>query len=255
MRVRGLILILLAGAFLGACSDPPPATTGQTNAPALPDDPRTILAARAAAAQDLQQVASYRLHAQDRPDRTVTFTQAKDGGWRLDVPGQALGGAVDIALVKTAAGMFQCALPDAGCVRVSHVSASFDPKLEHVFTDWLAVFTDPDAALAVSAATPLPDTPGTCFAVDTSSVSVKAPLDAGIYCYADNGTLTGARTSVGTLSLMGTPTAGPPSVTLPGAIKDGAPLPNASPPAPSPTVSVSGSAKPSPSVTSTTSAR
>jgi hypothetical protein len=244
MRFRGLILILAAGVVLSACSDPPPVSSAETAAPNAPDDPRTQLAARAAAAQDLRQVASYRLRTADRPDRTVTFTQAKDGSWRLDVPGQALGGTVDIALVKASGVLYQCALPDAGCVRVSRVSASFDPKLEHLFTDWLAVFMDRDAALAVSAAGALPGVPGTCFAVDSSAVSVKAPLDAGIYCYADNGTLTGARTSVGTLSLVGTPTPGPMSVTLPGAVKAGQPLPNASPPAPSPSVSVTSTTSP-----------
>jgi hypothetical protein len=152
--------------------------------------------------------------------------------------------------VRTGAGIFQCALPAAGCVRVSRVSASFDPKLQHLFTDWLGVFMDRDAALAVSVAAALPGTPGTCFAVDSSAVSVKAPLDAGIFCYSDNGTLTGARTSVGTLSLTGTPTAGPDSVTLPGAIKDGQPLPNAAPPSPSPSGSApGGSPKGSPAVT------
>jgi hypothetical protein len=238
--MRGRILTLLAGIagiVLGACSDPPPVTT-ESSRPNPPADARTTLAARAAAAQDLYQVASYRLRTPDRTDRTITVTTAKDGSWRLDVPGQALGGTVDIALVRTSAGLYQCALPDAGCVRVSRVSASFDPKLHHLFTDWLDVFMDRDAALAVSAAAALPGVPGTCFAVDTSAVSVKAPLDAGIFCYAENGTLTGARTSVGTLSLMGTPTAGPEAVTLPGAIRTGQPLPNASPAAPSPSVSV-----------------
>lgn len=244
MRLLALAGTVLLGVALAGCSDPPPVTSTETGAPNAPDDPRTALAARAAAAQDLHQVAAYRLQSQDRPDRTVTVTSAADGGWRLDVPGQALGGTVDIALVGTKAGMYQCALPDAGCVRVSRVSASFDPRLQHLFTDYLDVFMDRDAALAVSVAAALPGVPGTCFAVDTSAVSVKAPIDAGIYCYADNGTLTGARTSVGTLSLMGTPTAAPPSITLPGAVKAGQPLPNASPPPPSPT----------PSVTSTTSA-
>lgn len=244
MRVRGLLVTLAAGALLAACSDPPP-VTAEPQAPAGPGDARTNLAARAAAAQDLHQVASYRLRTPKRPDRTVTITTAKDGSWRLDVPGQALGGTVDIALVRTGAGIYQCELPAAGCVRVPRVAASFDPKLHHLFTDWLEVFMDRDAALAVSVAAPVDGASGTCFAVDSSAVSVKAPLDAGIFCYADNGTLTGARTSVGTLSLSGTPTAGPDSVTLPGAVKDGQPLPNAAPPSPSPSVSV----------TSTTSSR
>jgi hypothetical protein len=126
---------------------------------------------------------------------------------------------------------------------VSRVSASFDPKLQHLFTDWLQVFMDRDAPLAVSV-TALAGVPGTCFAVDSSAVSVKAPLDAGIFCFADDGTLTGARTAVGTLSLTGTPSAGPASVTLPGAVKVGQPLPNASPPAPSPSASVTSTTSP-----------
>lgn len=229
-------MILATGALLAACSDPPPTT--DTSTPDAPDDPRTVLAARAALARDLHQVASYQVKSPDRPDRTVTITSAKDGSWRLDVPGQALGGTVDIALVSTKAGLYQCALPAAGCVRISRVTSSFDPKLQHVFTDWLAVFMDRDAALAVSVAAALPGVQGSCFAVDSSAVSVKAPLDAGIFCYAENGTLTGARTSAGTLSLLGTPSAGPDSVTLPGAIKDGQPLTNAAPPSPSPSVTV-----------------
>ncbi len=242
MRVRGLLLTLTAGMVLAACSDPPP-STGETGAPNVPDDPRTSLAARAAAAQDLHQVATYRLRTPEKPDRTVTITAAKDGGWRLDVPGQALGGTVDIALVSTGAALYQCALPDAGCVRVSRIAASFDPRLQHLFTDWLQVFMDRDAPLAVSV-TALAGVQGTCFAVDSSAVSVKAPLDAGIFCFADDGTLTGARTAVGTLSLTGTPSAGPTSVTLPGPIKVGQPLPNASPPAPSPSVSVTSTTSP-----------
>jgi hypothetical protein len=254
MRLRILVLSLAAGltavAALGACSDPPP-VNAQESAPAGgPNDPRTTLAARAAMAKDLHQVAVYRLRTPERPDRTVTMTFAKDGGWRLDIPGTALGGTVDIALARTAAGLYQCALPSAGhpesgCVRLSRVAAAYDPKLQHLFTDWLEVFMDRDAALAVSATAALPGVPGTCFAVDSSAVSIKSPIDAGIYCYADDGTLTGARTAVGTLSLTGTPTAGPASVTLPGAVTPGQPLPNASPPPPSP----------SPSVTSTTSGR
>lgn len=250
MRTRVVIMVLLAGVALAGCSDPPPVTSHESATPGPPTDARTMLAARAAMAKDLRQVAVYRLRTPERPDRTVTMTFAKDGGWRLDVPGTALDGTVDIALARTAAGLYQCALPStahpaSGCVRLSRVAAAYDPKLQHLFTDWLEVFMDRDAALAVSATDALPGVPGTCFAVDSSAVSVKAPIDAGIYCYADDGTLTGARTAVGTLSLTGTPTAGPASVTLPAAVTPGQPVPNASPPPPSP----------SPSVTSTTSGR
>jgi hypothetical protein len=249
MRTRVVILALLAGAALAACSDPPPVSPKESAAAGVPNDPRTMLAARAAMAKDLHQVAVYRLQTPERPDRTVTMTFAQDGGWRLDVPGTALGGTVDIALARTASGLYQCALPSAtypatGCVRLSRVAAAYDPRLQHLFTDWLEVFMDRDAALAVSAAAALPGVPGTCFAVDSSAVSVKVPIDAGIYCYGDDGTLTGARTAVGTLSLVGTPTAGPASVTLPAAVIPGQPRPNASPPP-----------SPSPSMTPTASGR
>src|SRR5215217_1586495 len=210
MRVRGLLLIVLAGVALAACGDPPPVTPQDSAAPRVPNDPRTALAARAAMAKDLHQVAVYRLRTPERPDRTVTMTFAQDGGWRLDVPGTALGGSVDVTLARTASGLYQCALPsvtrpDSGCVRLSRVGSAYDPTLQHLFTDWLEVFMDRDVALAVSVAAALPGVPGTCFAVDSSAVSVTSPIAAGIYCYSDNGTLTGARTAVGTLSLMGTP--------------------------------------------------
>jgi hypothetical protein len=58
------------------------------------------------------------------------------------------------------------------------------------------------------------------------------PLDVGIYCFAGDGTLTGARLAWGSLVLIGEPTPGPPSITLPGPVVDGDPLPMASPPPP-----------------------
>ncbi|NUR70796.1 MAG: hypothetical protein HOU81_08230 [Hamadaea sp.] len=260
-----LAVVATATALATACSSPPPADD-PTSGPVAPDDPRSVLAARAAAAKDLHQTALYALKTTGRPDRTVSVTLAADGGWKVDVPATALGGTVDISLVRTGGAVYQCALPStarpqSGCVRLSKVASAYDPKLQHLFTDWLEVFMDRQAALAVTAADPLPGVQGTCFTVDTSAVSVKAPVDPGIYCYADNGTLTGARTSVGTLTLVGAPTAGPPTITLPGAVVAGQPLPNASPPAPSNTPSANPSGTPSgkpsgkPSVTPTTSRR
>jgi hypothetical protein len=253
-----IVLTVVAAATLPivACSSPPPTDAEQTTGPAQPGDPRTQLAARAAIAKDLRQTALYSLKAPDRPDRTVSVTLAADGGWRVDVTATALGGAVDISLVRTGGVLYQCALPSvtrpqSGCVRLQKVAAGYDPKVQHVFTDWLEVFMDRQAALAVTAAATLPGVQGSCFSVDTSAVSVKPPVDPGIYCYADNGTLTGARTGVGTLVLAGAPTPAPPSITLPGAVVPGQPLPNASPPAPSPSITPSVS----PSVTPTTPAR
>jgi hypothetical protein len=260
MRAARHLMILATAAVaalpIAACSSPPPAEVEQTAGPALPGDPRTVLAARAAAARDLHQVARYVLKTADRPERTVSVTLAADGGWRIDVSGTALGGTVDIALARTGGVLYQCSLPSVtrpqnGCVRLQRVAAGYDPKVQHLFTDWLEVFMDRQAALAVTAATALPGVQGACFAVDTSAVSVKSPIDPGIYCYADDGTLTGARTNVGTLVLIGSPTPAPPSISLPGAVVPGQPLPNASPQAPSPSATPRGTT----SVTPTTSAR
>jgi hypothetical protein len=78
---------------------------------------------------------------------------------------------------------------------------------------------------------------GSCYSVETTTASVASPLDVGIYCYADDGTLTGARLSFGTLVLSGAPAAAPPSITMPGPVTADPPLGMAAPPPP-PTPSV-----------------
>ena len=219
-------------------ASPTPLPTGPTEA-------RAQLAARAAAAKDRRLVAVYTLSSANRADRTVVVTRATDGSWRVDVPGGALGGTADTSVARTRDGLFQCALSAIddlavpACVRVAGVNgrlpARFDPRVQHVFTDWLEVLTDRRAALAVSRARQLPGVRGACFSVESNSASLAAPLDVGIYCYATDGTLTGARLGFGTLVLAGTPTPPPPAVTLPGPTVDRAPLPMTSPPPPSPT--------------------
>ncbi|NUT33399.1 MAG: hypothetical protein HOV79_10020 [Hamadaea sp.] len=254
------VAAVMTAAVITGCGSTPLPQAEQTPGPSVPGDPRTQLAARAAAAKDLRHVASYTLKTPDRPDRTVLVSLAKDGGWLVSVPGTALGGTVDVALAQTGGALYQCALPspnrpESGCVRVAKLTKAIDPKIQHLFTDWLEVFMDRRAALAVTVAATLPGVQGTCFSVDTSAVSVTSPVEAGIFCYAADGTLTGARIGAGTLVLVGTPTPAPPSITLPAAVGAGQPLPNASPsPSPSPTGS-SAAGNPSRSVTPTTPAR
>ena len=93
--------------------------------------------------------------------------------------------------------------------------------MQHVFTDWREVLTDRQASLAVSTSLPLPNSRGACFSVDSTAASLSAPLDVGIYCFDTDGTLTAARVAFGTLLLTGTPTAAPPTVTLPGPVVAG----------------------------------
>jgi hypothetical protein len=205
-------------------------------------DARTQLAARAAAAKDRRYAAIYTLASGDRPDRSVVVTRAADGGWRVDIPGGALGGTADVSVARTRDGLFQCALPSAenpispACVRVAgrngQLRGDVDPQVQHVFVDWLEVLTDRRAAIAVSTARRLDGVRGACYSVESNSVSLTLPLDVGIYCYDADGMLTGARVSFGTLSLVGQPAPAPPSVSLPGAVVDGEPLPMVAPPQP-----------------------
>ena len=246
VRPRFVPAVLLAG-LLAACGDPAPAkepVTPTSSAPAAPDGgaARIDLAARAALAQDHRFAALYTFDAKDgSPPRSVVATVAADGSWRVDVPGGALGGTADVAIVQTGEGVFQCALPSAanpvspGCARVAdpgkRVPREYDPKVHRVFRQWLNVFTDRQAPLSVVPAAPLPGSQGSCFSIDSISASLKAPVDVGIYCYADNGLLTAVRVAFGTLTLASV-AAAPPRMDLPGPVVGREPLGLDAPPPP-----------------------
>jgi hypothetical protein len=241
-RLAGALTIVLPTLLAGCTTDQPAASPPSTSEPPLPaglDAARDELAALAAAAQDRHQTAGYTLSAADGRDRSVLVTSAADDSWRVDVPGGALGGTVDISLAATADGLFQCALPSAGrpdppsCVRLGDrddtVPRTVDPRVEHPFTDWLQVLTDRRAPLAVSPAKAPAGTTGACYSVESTSASLNSPLDVGIYCYAPDGTLTLMRTALGTLKLAGTPAPPPATVQLAGPVVDGEPLGTAAP--------------------------
>lgn len=240
-------MLALAVAFpaLSGCGSTPVAQADPTPSasfavpPNDPSQPRARLAARAAAAKDLRQSVSYVLKANGRPDRAVSVQRAVDGSWRVDVQGGAHGGAVDIAIVFTGGALHQCALPTGpdkrnGCVRVEGaLPRTADPKVSHLFSDWLQLFIDRQQPLAVTMAEPFQGAAGECFSIESSAVSLLIPLDAGIYCYERDGTLTAARLSAGTLLLAGAPGPAPANLPLPGPVVGGAPLPLAAPPSPS----------------------
>ncbi len=243
---RGLSVCaaLLAVPAAGCGGSPAPApTAGPTSdAPPAAADARSELAARAAAAEDRRFTALYTLDTRGREQRSVVVTTAADGSWRVDVPGAALGGTADVAIVQIEAGIFQCNLPsqtrpvESTCVKLADqdkkVPGRYDPVVQHLFSDWPEELTDRQAPLAVSVARPLDGVRGTCYAVESISASLDAPLDAGIYCYAEDGLLTGARITSGTLTLAGEPAAPPPSVDLPGPVVAGEPLGKNAPPPP-----------------------
>ncbi|WFE62760.1 hypothetical protein [Micromonospora sp. WMMD714] len=228
-----VLLVLLTGCTADGPSAPPTAPVSDP-APAPGDTAREELAALAAAARDRHLTARYTLSGTGGPTRDITVTSANDGSWRVDVPGGALGGTADIALAATPAGLFQCALPSAGrpdpatCARLGDrddaVPRRVDPRVQHPFTDWLAVLTDRRTALSVSAATAPAGVPGRCYAVESTAASLTPPLDVGIYCFAPDGTLTFVRAALGTLTLAGPPGPAPDTVPLAGPVVAGEPL-------------------------------
>jgi hypothetical protein len=246
--VIGVVGAAFVAIITGGCDGggaPPVDLSGTSDAPAPSAlrDARTQLAGLAAAAKDRRLTASYTLRVKNRPDRTIGVALATDGTWRIDIPGGAHGGAIDVAVASVPAGLFQCALPSAagpgGCVRVAGpegtLPPAIDPKLWRVFTEWRDVFTDRQAPLSVATAKPPPGGTGACYSVEVTSASLAAPLDPGIYCYAEDGTLTAALSDFGTLVLAAAPGAAPPSVSLPAPVVPGPALNTAAPPSPTET--------------------
>jgi hypothetical protein len=231
-------------AVLASCTAHPPILPDETPTgspvPTAPTDPWGQLAARVAAARDNRYTATYTWQKPGRPTRTVTVTIATDGSWLVAIPGGALGGTADVAVAQTRAGLFDCTTSaPAGCYRVGDVlPARNDPRVQHVFTDWLRTLGDRDVAISVDAATPPPGARGQCFSVSSDSAALAMPVDPGVYCFDDKGTLTAAVLTAGTLVLASGPAPAPPTVTLPGAVVPGSPLATASPPA-SPSASAS----------------
>ncbi|WP_249714838.1 hypothetical protein [Rhizomonospora bruguierae] len=249
MRPSYVILVAaLGGMVLAAasgCGGNEPARADSTAAAspsAPPTSPRDQLAGAAAAAKDRDLLALYTLRSAGREDRTVTVVRAQDGSWRVDIPGGALGGTADVAIVRDAEGLYQCGLPSISrpepstCVRVAEpdgqLEAATDPRVQHPFTDWPNILTDPRVALSVSIAKPLAEAQGTCYSVESTSASLAAPVDPGVYCYQPDGTLTAARLGFGTLTLTAPPGAAPARVDLPGPVVSGDPMSMQAPPEP-----------------------
>jgi hypothetical protein len=240
-----LLLTLGVAACGGADSPEPPASSAPLSSAADEPDAREDLAGRAALAQDHAFAGLYTLDDGSGQPRNVVATVGADGTWKVDISGGALGGTADVSIVSVAAGVYQCTLTSANnpitptCVKIAaagkRVPTAYDPKVERLFRQWLPVFTDRQAALSVTAVQPLEGARGDCFSVDSISASLKAPVDIGIYCYGDDGLLTGARVAFGVLKLVSV-VAGPATVPLPGAEVGGDPLGPSSPPPPPPVV-------------------
>jgi hypothetical protein len=245
-----MILVALLGAVAGCTRAGPPRQTPASTPPSTPPaaavvDARGQLAVRVAAAEDRRYVAAYQLYDGGGRARTVTVVVATDGSWQVDLPGGAMSGRADIAVTRNADGLYQCRLGHAAsCVRVAgpdgSLPADIDPRVQHIFTDWMDTLTDTSAALSVAATSRLHGSRGDCFAVDSNTASLRPPIDPGVYCYDRTGMLTAARVGFGTLLLSTGPAPAPPTAMLPGPVVAADPLPLVAPPPPSQSASPSG---------------
>ena len=243
--IAGIVAGLLVGPALAGCGSTAPSPLPSATLDTRPAD-RDRLAGLAAAAKDKRYVATYTLTTPNRPDRTVTAAFAADGSWVVAVPGGALSGLADIAIYRSGVGLFQCLLgaatgaagsrPDLepltpSCVPVPALTTATDPLVQHIFTDWIDALVDRAAALSV-ASTTLAGAGGSCFSVESNSAALAPPVDPGVYCYTDDGILSGARVGFGTLLLAGAVEGAPPSVAIPAPVVARPPLPTAAPPPP-----------------------
>jgi hypothetical protein len=130
------------------------------------------------------------------------------------------------------------------CVRIAAADGAvprrYDPVFEHAFTDWLDVLLDRDAPISIFAASPPAHATGSCFSVEPSSASLVPPIDAGVYCFGADGTMTSAAIAAGTLTYASGTATAPATNTLPAPIVTGPAAPVKAPPVPSASPSATG---------------
>ncbi|TQL76880.1 hypothetical protein FB566_2422 [Stackebrandtia endophytica] len=216
-------------------------------------NPGVDLASRAALAKDQHYMAVYEWRADEADPVEVTVTHAEDGSWRVDVPGGAHGGKVDVTIVWTKLGFFQCELVKRDeCFQLAgpdqQIPEANDPLVQHPFTDWLDTLLDRRNPLSIAFTDPPKggDDESQCYSLERNSVSVEAPIPPSHICLRNDGTITWVTSSFGSLKLIGDVMPPPEQTILPGDVSDGAPLKTSPPPTKSPSPSPSDS--PSPSV-------
>lgn len=249
MRFRRPLLAALALVLTG-CTPQAAPTAVESSMPPY-SSPRSAMVAVVALAKDRHYTASY-LWRQGERDRTVTVLLAEDGTWRVDVPGGALGGTVDVSVLWTAKGYFQCVLSGGPqrCVRIAAATGTVpdgsDPRIQHLFTDWLDVLLNRDAPLSIATDDAPDGVRGACFSVESNAVVLPAPISTGLYCFAEDGTLTAANVNFGKVRIVGDPLPATATATLPAPVSEGAPLGMGTPPKPKPKPSPGGSGRPRP---------
>lgn len=200
------------------------------------------LAGRAAAAKDKHFTADYALTRGDQDPVPVSVSIAGDGTWSVAVPGGASGGQADVTIAWNRQGYFQCVQGRrVVCTDIAREDGSipgrYDPRVQHVFTDWLDILRDRDVPVSVAYTKALPGAgkESSCYSLERNSVAVAVPIPASVYCLRADGTITAVRSDFGTLRLSGEPAAAAANTKLPGDVVDDTPLSTAPPPKPTPT--------------------
>ena len=205
---------------------------------------RGELAGVAAAAKDKHYTAEYKFVRDGQSPVTVRVVRATDGTWRVDIPKGLQGGKVDVTMAWNRTGYYQCVDQDEiVCVNVAgkdgKVPSAVDPRVQHIFTDWLDVLLKRNAPLAVTKISRIDGASkdSDCFKLRRNSVTVSAPLPDSVYCIEPNGTITAVDTTFGTLTLDGELLDASSKITLPGKTANDKPLGTSPPPKPSPSKS------------------
>lgn len=171
---------------------------------------------------------------------TVTVWAAEDGTWRVDVPGWAHGGKVDVSVAWTTGGFFQCA--EERCVKLAGITGDIpgelDPKVQRPFVEWLPQLLDRQLPFMISRKED-------CFTLTSNTVVMDSPIPPGQWCLDGEGTLLAVSNSqVGELTLEGEPAEAVATVELPGEIVAAEPLGRKAPEPETPSPSASDSPSP-----------
>lgn len=233
----GLIALAATG-----CAD------GKAKPPAAQDSPKTAstdrlgrpaqqLAVRAALAGDQTFTADYRLTDTNGGQATAKVSKLADSlRFEISYPATDATVAHTVTLLQNSSGIFRCisTTTGKGCLLAAKPGEDLpnDPRLQHVFGDWLPKLANRSAALSIEATTTFGTVRGDCFSLERVTSSVAPPVDTGVYCFDADGLVTGVRLDAGTLELV--TVAGPPANNaLPAEVTNTVPE-TTPPPSPSP---------------------
>ncbi|MDQ1724351.1 MAG: hypothetical protein QOG52_1379 [Frankiaceae bacterium] len=172
----------------------PTPTVATTAATGTAEARLAALAAKAPAAMS----ATYELMASGSTTAAHVTIDVLPAGYRVSVTRK---GATAVLIVRRGADSVSCSSGKCFTVATNGdgVPSAFDPQVQHLITENLAIFATSPDELTVTAAPALGA--ATCFAVKPSGTG-PTPVVAGHYCLDDAGHVVAATYPTGTLSLI-----------------------------------------------------